>query len=83
MILAQITQDPAAASEALSVWALTMKGGLIMIPIGLCSIVAVYIFFERLVTINKANKNPDSFIVQIKVCSIPGRIISLICLPTR
>jgi biopolymer transport protein ExbB len=66
MILAQITQDPAAASEALSVWALTMKGGPIMIPIGLCSIVAVYIFFERLTTINKANKNPDSFIVQIK-----------------
>jgi biopolymer transport protein ExbB len=66
MILAQITQDPAAASEALSVWALTMKGGLIMIPIGLCSIVAVYIFFERLTTINKANKNPDTFIIQIK-----------------
>ncbi len=66
MILAQITQDPAAASEALSVWALTLKGGLIMIPIAVCSIVAVYIFFERLVTINKANKNPDSFIVQIK-----------------
>jgi biopolymer transport protein ExbB len=65
MILAQITQDPA-ATEALSVWALTMKGGLIMIPIGLCSIVAVYIFFERLTTINKANKNPDTFIVQIK-----------------
>lgn len=66
MILAQITQDPTAATEALSVWALTLKGGPIMIPIALCSVVAVYIFFERLTTINKANKNPDSFITQIK-----------------
>jgi biopolymer transport protein ExbB len=65
MILAQITSDPA-ATEALSVWALTMKGGPIMIPIAICSVVAVYIFFERLATINKANKNPDSFITQIK-----------------
>ena len=37
-----------------------------MIPIALCSVVAVYIFFERLATINKANKNPDTFIIQIK-----------------
>jgi biopolymer transport protein ExbB len=65
MILAQITSDPA-ATEALSVWALALKGGIIMIPIALCSVVAVYIFFERLATINKANKNPDSFITQIK-----------------
>ena len=37
-----------------------------MVPIALCSVVAVYIFFERLATINKANKNPDTFIGQIK-----------------
>lgn len=37
-----------------------------MIPIGLCSMVAVYIFFERLATMNKANKDPDSFMIQIK-----------------
>ncbi len=65
MILAQITPDPSTA-EALSVWSLAMKGGLIMIPIAFSSLVAVYIFFERLTTINKANKNPDSFIAQIK-----------------
>jgi len=37
-----------------------------MIPIAICSFVAVYIFFERLSIINKANKSPDSFIAQIK-----------------
>lgn len=65
MILAQITSDPA-ATETLSVWALAVKGGIIMIPIALCSVAAIYIFFERLATINKANKNPESFIIQIK-----------------
>ena len=44
MILAQITPDPSTA-EALSVWSLAMKGGLIMIPIAISSLVAVYIFF--------------------------------------
>jgi biopolymer transport protein ExbB len=66
MIFTQITTDPAATSDALSVWALAMKGGPIMIPIAISSFVAVYIFFERLSTINKADKNPDSFIGQIK-----------------
>lgn len=65
MILAQITSDPA-ATETLSVWALAVKGGIMMIPIALCSVAAIYIFFERLATISKANKNPDSFITQIK-----------------
>jgi biopolymer transport protein ExbB len=43
-----------------------MKGGPVMIPIAICSVVAVYIFFERLSTINKANKYPETFITQIK-----------------
>ena len=37
-----------------------------MIPIAISSFVAVYIFFERWATINKANKNPETFIGQIK-----------------
>jgi len=62
MILAEIITQP----DTLSLWSLAMKGGPIMVPIALCSVVAVYIFFERLATINKANKNPDTFIGQIK-----------------
>ena len=65
MMLAQITTDPS-TTDTISVWGLAMKGGPIMIPIVLSSFVAVYIFFERLATINRANKNPDSFINQIK-----------------
>jgi biopolymer transport protein ExbB len=62
MNLAEIITQP----DTLSLWNLAMKGGPIMIPIAICSIVAVYIFFERLSIINKANKYPDTFITQIK-----------------
>lgn len=64
-ILVQVVNQPS-TTEAVSLWDLTLKGGPIMIPIGLCSVVAVYIFFERLATMNKANKNPESFMTQIK-----------------
>lgn len=37
-----------------------------MIPILLSSFVAVYVFVERILTINKANQNPDLFIGRIK-----------------
>jgi biopolymer transport protein ExbB len=65
-ILAQVVPQTNPNSDAVSLWELTLKGGPIMVPIALCSVVAVYIFFERLATINKANKNPDTFINQIK-----------------
>lgn len=66
MLFAQITQEAATTAQAVSVWNLAVKGGWVMIPIALSSIVAMYIFFERIATINRANKNPDSFIDQIK-----------------
>lgn len=37
-----------------------------MIPIVLSSVIAIYIFVERVLTINKANQSPDSFIGKIK-----------------
>lgn len=37
-----------------------------MIPIAIASVVAVYIFIERWMTINKADQSPDSFMEKIK-----------------
>lgn len=52
-----------------------------MIPILLCSVIAVYIFFERLFTINRANQNPDQFMAQINEKVLRGDIPSarLLC----
>lgn len=75
MILLQIVTDVAEGpTEAISVWELAKEGGLMMIPIVLCSFIAIYIFVERVLTINKANKSPDAFISKIKELVLRGDI---------
>ncbi len=54
------------ANQTISIWELTLAGGPLMIPLLICSIIAIYIFVERLMTINKANVNSDSFMSRIK-----------------
>lgn len=71
MILAQITtaQDTAeivAETDAVSVLDLLFQGGFMMIPILILSIMAVYIFVERVLTINKAAKTPEAFMGRIR-----------------
>ena len=60
----------AAATQAvetdLSLWGMILKGGWLMIPIFILSIISVYIFCERYVLIRKYAKNNDSFIGKIR-----------------
>lgn len=68
MMIAQIVTEgvEAAPEQAISLWSLVMAGGPLMIVLAICSFIAVYIFVERLRTINKANVNSDAFMAQIK-----------------
>lgn len=52
--------------EGLSIIDLLQKGGVIMIPIFLMSFLALYIFVERLLYINKASKLDPNFLGVIK-----------------
>ena len=79
MTLAQIVTQAAdtvgnVAQQSISVWDLTIKGGIIMIPIGILWVLAIYLFVERLLTINKANQNPDVFMQRIKELVTKGDI---------
>ncbi len=75
MILLQVITDVVEApNEAISVWELAKEGGFMMIPIVLSSFIAIYIFVERVLTINKANKSPDAFISKIKELVLRGDI---------
>lgn len=51
--------------EPLSLLDLLMRGGWLMIPIGLLSILAVYIFVERLLVLRRAKTNPQRFMQQV------------------
>lgn len=56
------------------IWELTLKGGWIMIPIVLLSILAIYIFIERYVAIRKAGKEDVHFMNRIKEFIHDGKI---------
>lgn len=62
------------AKESVRVIELLAKGGLILIPIGLFLIAAIYIFFERYFTIKKAGKADDKFMLNIKDYVVNGNI---------
>ncbi len=51
---------------SLSFWELALKGGWIMIPIIILSILAVYIFFERYFAISRASQTDLNFMNKIK-----------------
>ncbi|OFX56739.1 MAG: biopolymer transporter ExbB [Bacteroidetes bacterium GWA2_30_7] len=64
----------------LSLWELSLKGGLIMIPIAILSVVAVYIFVDRLIAIKKASKNDTIFMNSIKESILSNKLDSAISL---
>jgi biopolymer transport protein ExbB len=74
MTLAQIVTQPATQDQTISIMELALAGGWLMIPIVLSSFVAIYIFVERVITINKANESPDAFIGKIKELVLKGEI---------
>lgn len=77
MILAQIVSgSQPQVDQSVSVIDLAMAGGPLMIPIVLSSFVAIYIFVERLRTVNKANESPDAFMGKIKELVLKGDIVS-------
>ena len=77
-IILQVSNDLITSPEAeeikLSLWALAKEGGWIMIVLAIFSIIAVYIFAERFVTINKAAKKDDNFMNMIRNYMIEGKI---------
>lgn len=61
--------------ETLSIWQMILDGGwYIMIPLAVLSILAVYIFIERLLAINKASKEDKDFMNKIRDFIHDGKI---------
>lgn len=60
--LAQAATDADTASMAVgSVWDFVLKGGWMMIPIGICSLVVLAVSVERAITLRKQDVIPDDF----------------------
>lgn len=66
----------ASHEEAISIWEMTLKGGWIMLPLVILSIIAIYIFIERLLTVNKAANEETNFMNNIRDFIHDGKIDS-------
>lgn len=77
-VIAEEAMRPEAVSTVteLSVWDLTMRGGLIMIPLAILSIISIYIFVERYIVIFKAGREDTSFMKRIKEYIHDGEVES-------
>ncbi len=82
-ILLQLTADSsslAAAETAANklpegTWELVLKGGIVMIPIGIMLVIALYITIERWLTISKSGKLDANFMSSIKDMVLNDNII--------
>lgn len=52
--------------QTTSIFELALKGGPVMIPIALCSLIGLYIFIERYLTLQKASKIDENFMSNIR-----------------
>ena len=71
-----ITTSENSTSTALDAVSLIMKGGIVMIPIAILSIIAVYLTIERYFTIKKAGILDSKFMSNIKGMVLDGDIKS-------
>ena len=70
------TTLPQPTEETMSLLDLLMKGGPIMIPILILSLLAVYVFIERYLAIKKASKEESNLIHNVRDFIHAGRIDS-------
>src|SRR3954463_2718438 len=63
---ATVTAATPPAEQSISLWDLAVKGGPILIPIAILSVMAVYIFFERFFTIQRYSKWDMNFMNMIR-----------------
>jgi biopolymer transport protein ExbB len=63
-----------AAPEKISFFYLMKEGGILMIPLFLCSILMVYVFVERLMQIRKAGESDPTFMQRIREHVTDGNV---------
>lgn len=66
--VSEVAPDVAAASSVAiqSLWDFILKGGVMMIPIGICSFIALAVFIERMVSLRRSKVIPAKFLPGLK-----------------
>lgn len=72
-----------AKPEPLSLWDMILKGGIIMIPIGILFAGSIYIFIERYISLRAASTNEGNFMNDIKDMIVSNKIDNALLLCKR
>src|SRR5258708_12710901 len=70
--LARVAQ--LAAQQKESLWDILIKGGPLMIPLAILLVIAIFVFFERVMAIKKASKLDDNFMSMIRDHIVNGNV---------
>lgn len=73
-------QTPGIPQQDLRFGDLLLKGGWVMLPLGILLVLALVIFFERYFTIRKASKNESSLMGQVRMSVVEGKLDSAIAI---
>lgn len=68
------TAPSTGVAESFSVFSILIKGGVIMIPLGLLLLIVIFVLVERLITLSKANKTNPQFMPGIKDLVLAGNL---------
>lgn len=63
-----------ATAQKENLFDILMKGGVLMIPLAILLVIAIFVFFERYITIKKASKMDDNFMSIIRDHIVNGNI---------
>lgn len=78
--LSKAVQPGAAPTQELRIGDLLVKGGWVMVPIGILAVLGLVIFFERYLTIRKAAKDESSLMSQVRTSILTGKLESAIAI---
>ena len=77
-VLSNVSEEATEVVHEIRFFDMAVKGGWLMIPLVILSIIAIYIFIEHLITLNAASKDDPHFMSRIKDYIYEGQIESAV-----
>ena len=66
--------------DTLNLWQLIQQGGFLMIPIGILSLITIFLFVERFIVLRRAGKSPENLLNNVRDQIQAGNINSALML---
>lgn len=64
--VAEAATETAKQVDTLNLWQLVQQGGVLMIPIGILSLITIFLFVERFIVLQRAGKSPDNLLNNVR-----------------